>query len=309
MTTSAPVTISPTAGESERLGKRQGNSKNASAEAGQSEESTLDTDSLTSSKETTTSSATTTTTTSPLPSPFGSLAQNAFQVRGSDDSCPNFMAALLSDPTFKRCYPISMMIKSSISFFDAEKELVSIVKVLDATCAADVTKCTKYMTQAAQNLTTNGNCKREFDQNQTQVVQAWQGLKAYKVLYSATCLQDPSSNSYCYANAVTNFTNPSDVYFYFMPFGQPLIASATPSCNWCIQNTMSIYQSASADRQQLLTPTYQAAANLLNARCGPDFVNSTLPAAENGAFVVAVPSHIAMAANLVVALFLLARFL
>lgn len=53
---------------------------------------------------------------SPLPSPFDNLVPSAFKVPGGSSSCPKFMAGLLSDPTFKRCYPISMLMQVSWSF-------------------------------------------------------------------------------------------------------------------------------------------------------------------------------------------------
>jgi hypothetical protein len=48
---------------------------------------------------------------SPLPSPFDAPPPSAFQLAGGGDSCPKFMSNLLSDPTFKSCYPISMLIQ------------------------------------------------------------------------------------------------------------------------------------------------------------------------------------------------------
>ncbi|GAB0132643.1 hypothetical protein EsDP_00001072 [Epichloe bromicola] len=246
---------------------------------------------------------------SPLPSPFDSLVPSAFQIPGGGRSCPEFMTNLLSHPTFKSCYPISMLIQTSTGFFNARKQLVSIVKVLDATCAADVTACTDFLSKAAQNLTSEVNCKREFEQNQTQVLLAYRGLRAYKVLYSATCLQDDTSNSYCYANAVTNLSTPSDAYLYFMPYGMSLPGASRPTCSRCTQKTMSIYHSAAADRRQLVASKYEDAAQQVNTLCGPNFVNSSLPAAENGALSTQAPSFFALIRNTLLALLLLACFL
>ncbi|KAF5134391.1 hypothetical protein E5D57_005025 [Metarhizium anisopliae] len=298
-----PAAVSSTERISRRLGKRASNGEYSSIQTAQSDKRSAAT--ATRSNQTSTAD----TAASPLPSPFDNPVPNAFQVPGSDDSCPKFIAALLSDPTFKSCYPISMLIQTSTSFFNAQKELVSIVKVLDATCDVDVAKCTAYMTTAAQNLTASTNCKRELDQNQTQVVQAWQGLRAYNVLYSATCLQNPTSSSYCFASAVTNISNPSDAFLYFMPYATPLPGTSVPSCGWCVQNTMFIYHTASANRRQLVASVYQDAAIQVNTICGPNFVNSSLPAAENGAFGALVPSHIVIAATTLFTLSLLVWFL
>ncbi|OAA38043.1 hypothetical protein NOR_06788 [Metarhizium rileyi] len=301
MTVPTPVIISST----ERIlgrRKRTENGMNSSTEELQSKDET----STIMTRSTGESSSKTDPSTSPLPSPFDNPLPNAFKVPSSDDSCPNFMNELLSDPAFQSCRPISMLIRSSTSFFEAQKELVSLVKVLDAACGAEVTRCTSYMRKAAQRLTTDGNCKLEFENNQTQVVEAWQGLRTYNILYSATCLQNPSSNSYCFANAFTNLTSPSDAYLYFLPYGSPLPSASTSSCGWCVQNTMSLYHSASANRGQLIASIYEDAANQINSLCGPDFANSTLPAAENGAVTVVVPSFSGVAASTLFVLFLYA---
>lgn len=60
---------------------------------------------------------------SPLPEPFDNTPASAFQSSGSTDACPKFMSSLLSNPTFKSCYPLSMMLQVSFYIFylgDAE---------------------------------------------------------------------------------------------------------------------------------------------------------------------------------------------
>ncbi|UKZ85892.1 uncharacterized protein TrAFT101_001736 [Trichoderma asperellum] len=223
---------------------------------------------------------------SPLPEPFDNTPASAFQSSGSTDACPKFISNLLSNPTFKSCYPLSMMLQSSTGFFQAEKSLLSIVRVLDATCKADSSSCATFLDQAATNLTMAGNCKTEVEQNQTLVLQAYDGLVAYKTLYAATCLQDPSSSQYCFANAVTNLNTPSDAYLYFLPYGLALPGSSNPSCSWCTQQTMDIYYSASADRSSPVAGVYQAAARQVNTLCGPNYVNGTLPPASSGVIAV-----------------------
>ncbi|KAK1245084.1 hypothetical protein MKX08_004713 [Trichoderma sp. CBMAI-0020] len=225
-------------------------------------------------------------TSSPLPEPFDNTPASAFQSSGSTDACPKFISSLLSNPTFKSCYPLSMMLQSSTGFFQAEKSLLSIVQVLDATCKADSSTCATFMSQAATNLTMASNCKTEVEQNQTLVLQAYDGLLAYKTVYAATCLQNPTSSQYCFANAVTNLNTPSDAYLYFLPYGIALPGSSNPSCSWCTQQTMDIYYSASAVRSSLVAGVYQAAARQVNTLCGPNYVNSTLPPASSGGHAV-----------------------
>lgn len=50
---------------------------------------------------------------SPLPEPFDNTPASAFQSSGSTDACPKFITSLLSNPTFKSCYPLSMMLQVS----------------------------------------------------------------------------------------------------------------------------------------------------------------------------------------------------
>lgn len=161
---------------------------------------------------------------------------------------------------------------------------------MDATCAANVTYCTEFFDGAAKNLTASENCKQEWDDGDTTVKEFLYGLQAYEMMYQATCLQDPDSDMYCYANAVTNTTTASNAYFYYLPYNLTLPGSTVPSCSWCVQETMAIFHTASADRSQPISNTYEAAARQVNTICGIDFVNSTLPKAEVSASPVFAPS-------------------
>ena len=103
-------------------------------------------------------------------------------------------------------------------------------------------------------------------------------MVAYAPVYTAGCLKDADTGAYCYASAVTNLTNPSTTYFYFLPLNKTLPASAAPACNACLKGTMGGYQAATADRRQMIANTYSAAAKQVNVICGPGFVNETLVA-------------------------------
>lgn len=50
---------------------------------------------------------------SPLPEPFDGTVSSEFKNSDGDDSCPNFITALLNSPTFQDCYPLSMMMQVS----------------------------------------------------------------------------------------------------------------------------------------------------------------------------------------------------
>ncbi|KAI8953957.1 hypothetical protein F4801DRAFT_575974 [Xylaria longipes] len=226
---------------------------------------------------------TTTTAASPLPSPFdGALAANF----SAGQSCPNFINEFLSNATFKACYPVSLLLQGSQSFFEAEKSFFSITQVLDAACKADIEMCTDYFDDLASQLIADSNCGKEYDRQNALVVQAYQGMKTYETVYKATCLTNADSNSspYCFANAITNASTPSNAYLYYLPFNSTLPDTAVPACGSCTRQTMEIYQAATSNRKADITNTYPGAAKQINSECGADFVNTTLAAvATSGA--------------------------
>ncbi|KAI1854521.1 hypothetical protein JX265_007611 [Neoarthrinium moseri] len=233
--------------------------------------------------ETSTATASPTTTTyvsSPLPSPFDTAIASNFS-SSDGDGCADFINDLLVNPDFKSCYAFSMLIQGSNSFFQAEKSLVSITQVLDATCnGPNVTFCTKYMNDAAKNLTDSSNCATDFELENSLVVQVYAGLKAYQPMYSASCLKTADTSAYCFANAVTNRSALADVYLYYLPLNISYPNSTVPNCNECTRSTMGIFQAATADRDAYIANTYADAADTINAECGVSYVNATLPQAR-----------------------------
>lgn len=196
-----------------------------------------------------------------------------------------------------------MMREGSLSFFNAQKNLLDIVRVLDASCAADVDFCTNYLNEAARNLKKRENCGSEYNDPDTPtnapIMQAYNGLRAYNAMYKATCLQDLDTDMYCYASVVTNSSMSSDAYLYYMPYGLGLPGSSQPSCNQCVFQTMGIFHSAAADRSQLVAKPYEEAALVINTICGPNFVPATLPPAESFGFKFSTPTLMAAMAVLV----------
>lgn len=176
--------------------------------------------------------------------------------------------------------------QGSNSFFDAEQSLVSISTVLDHACAANVTSCANYLTDVATNLTKSENCGNDYDQGNPTVTQAYIGLVAYQVVYSATCLKDDSTSVYCFGDAVTNTSNASETYFYYLPLNWTLPGVTNAMCGGCLQDTMNIYHVATANRKQPIAYTYTAAAEIVDELCGSSFANATLAAAitTSGAF-------------------------
>lgn len=120
------------------------------------------------------------------------------------------------------------------------------------------------------------NCGDDYSLGNSVVVKTYLAMLAYSPVYTATCLKDPETSMYCFANAVTNLTNPSNPYFYYLPLNMSLPGSSVPSCNDCLQRTMSVFHAATADRTQQIANTYRSAAEQVNTICGPSFVNETL---------------------------------
>ncbi|KAL2133891.1 hypothetical protein VTI74DRAFT_1507 [Chaetomium olivicolor] len=218
--------------------------------------------------------------TSALPTPLDSLSSSDFVSgpNGEASPCPTFIHSFLNSPTFKECYPLSMLFDKSKSFFEAQKSLVGITRTLDATCAANATSCNDYMKQLARDLIKTENCGAEYQRKLPTVVDAYNAMVAYAPIYSVGCLKDENTGAYCYANAVTNLTNPSNSYFYFLPLNMTLPGTTIPACGSCIRQTMEVYQAATADRRQMIANTYVMAAKQVNTICGPGFVNETLAA-------------------------------
>lgn len=128
----------------------------------------------------------------------------------------------------------------------------------------------------ATNLTQTENCGDDYDLGNPTVTAAYEGLIAYQVVYGATCLKDEESSVYCFGDAVTNTTNPSNTYFYFLPLNSSLPGATSPTCSGCLQDTMQIYHVATANRKQPIADTYEGAAQVVDVLCGTGFANVTL---------------------------------
>ncbi|KAI1501010.1 hypothetical protein F5X99DRAFT_418808 [Biscogniauxia marginata] len=225
-------------------------------------------------------------TASALPSPFDGALGADF---ASGDSCPGFFNEFLSNSTFKSCYPASLLLKSSQSFFQAQRSFFDVTQVLTATCAVDVDSCTDYFNQLASDLISDDNCGEDYQDGNALVMQAYRGMTIYNTVYKATCLTDPESEAFCYAKAVTNSTTASNVFLYYLPYNSTLRDSAAPACNSCTSQTMGIYQAATSDRNSAIAYTYQSAAEHINSICGTNFVNETLAAAVESSSARAMP--------------------
>ncbi|KAL2074106.1 hypothetical protein VTL71DRAFT_7884 [Oculimacula yallundae] len=222
----------------------------------------------------------------PMPIPFDMGFNNNIT-----SNCAAFMTDMLSNTTFQSCQPFSLLLQNSQSFFQASKSLVRITQTLDYSCAADVTVCTSVLSSFATNITKPTSCAADLSTENPIITQALLGLKAYKPLYTASCLRNPSTSAYCFADAITNASNPTDSYIYFLPLNTSLVGGSQPTCDACLQNTMAIFEKASSDRTQALASTYVSAASQINVNCGPQFVNASLAAPIDSAAISNLSLH------------------
>ncbi|KAG9557779.1 hypothetical protein KCU79_g9336, partial [Aureobasidium melanogenum] len=183
-----------------------------------------------------------------LPIPFDTALGNNF----TTSSCPAFFKNFLSNDAFNECVPLSLLLQTSTSFFSVQRSPVKLAQTLD-NCAADL-----------QN------------QNPT-VMQAYTGFVAYQSLYHAGCLLNSNTGSYCFSDAVTNASSPTDSYVYYLPLGISLPSTTSPSCSSCLRDTMSVFASTATNRSQPLSKVYGTAAAMIDLTCGADFVNASIP--------------------------------
>jgi len=148
------------------------------------------------------------------------------------------------------------------------------------------------MAALATNLTSASNCASDLSAQNPQIQQAKLGLQAYEPLYTASCLLNPTTSSFCFADAVTNASSPTDAYIYYLPVNISLPGGSQPTCNSCLKNTMAVFDAATSDRSSMIAGDYIAAVQQINVQCGPGFVNQSLAAATkpSGASNIAPPT-------------------
>lgn len=212
---------------------------------------------------------------SPLPSPFDTSLGSNF----TSQTCPGFFDAFLKNATFKACHPTSLLLQNSNSFFQTSRSIVLLSQALDASCGASLAQCSPLMASLATQLIQDSNCGQEYRNQNPLVTQAHAGLISYEPLYRATCLKNSATGNYCFADAITNTTNPSDSYPYYTALGTNLPAASRPTCNKCLQETMDSFAGYAANRDQPVSKTYTSTAQQINLGCGPGFVNATVPIA------------------------------
>lgn len=220
--------------------------------------------------------AASTSTASPQVLPSSYVMPSAFDailgVNFTSTSCPDFFQEFLSDDTFKTCYPLSLLLETSTSFFRAMKNDTLLPAVMDQVCAADLDTCTTKMNQLATEIQQNDRCGSDISKGNALAVSALNGFKNFPVLYRAGCLQDStdSNKEYCFTKAAQAETA-SDLYLYYVPGGTSLPSGTRPSCDACSKAVMGVYSEYASNSTLPISSTYGNTRNTLAITCGPSF--------------------------------------
>ena len=246
------------------------------------------------------------------PTPSNSALPKAFDgglgTNYTQPSCPNFLKEMISNDTFTSCLPFSLLlqvcccsfhahecpkpmlmneIQNSMSFFTSSRTPDGLDPVLSASCNIVLSACSSLMSSYALTLRSNSGCSEDYNRQNPTVRQAYNGLLAYDILYRASCLkaqpsaQNNQSSDYCYSDAVTNTSSPTNSYVYYLPLGVNLPAGSMPTCSQCLKDTMAMFAATASNKTQPITLTYIDAARMVNLQCGPNFVNQSVPGASS----------------------------
>jgi hypothetical protein len=191
----------------------------------------------------------------------------------------------------------------------AQSNITLLNNMVWGTCNTDVpfSQCTANMNSFAQSL--RSNCAVDLASNNVIVSDALNGLLIYSLMRNVGCQSNPSTNVYCYISAAVN-ANPSDLYYYELPFGIPLPNTTTPSCSSCTKTIMGLYLAAVSGQdpgttdpyvKAILAKTYTPAAQLSDNVCGTGYVQMST---SNGALMSTFNLWFMFSATFVASLFL-----
>ncbi|KAJ5893281.1 hypothetical protein N7495_004972 [Penicillium taxi] len=205
-----------------------------------------------------------------MPTPFDTLAFNF-----ANASCATFFDNFLANDTIADCHAVSLLLQHSNSFFHILSSSAETSRVLDTTCSEEVSECSAIMTSLAQEMLSDDNCGADFNSGNAYVKATYQDLMAYEPVYHATCLVNPTTSNYCFADAASNTTAPGDYAVYLIPLGTTF-TSTTLTCNECLQATMDIYATYARENNQALDSDYIDSAKRVNEFCGAKFANTSV---------------------------------
>ena len=173
------------------------------------------------------------------------------------------------------------------------------------------------MASYANQLKANGGCGQDFQRQNPNVIEAYDGFVGYQAVYEATCRKTTSpestastaessdNSSYCYTGAVTNASAPTSSYIYFLPVGLALPSGTMPACTQCLSQTMAAYAKYAGNGSQPLSAVYGEAMSQITLSCGPNFVNATVPVVKGAALAAVAPTWSVLAMALATLIWLL----
>lgn len=213
-----------------------------------------------------------------VPTPFPQPWDSGIQQNFSTTTCLNFFANMTNTLPFRACRPLSLILQSSTAIFQAQKNLTLLNSIIWGTCTTTVpnAQCSANMAWFSQNL--RAACAQEIADNNANVVDALTGLNAFDLMYSVGCLSDPSTNSYCYLDAVHN-SNPADLYIYNLPLSALAYPnSTTPTCSACTKSILAMYANAltniTGSSLDVLAANYPSAYQINVKACGSSYAKS-----------------------------------
>ncbi|KAF8273477.1 hypothetical protein EI94DRAFT_1564108 [Lactarius quietus] len=204
----------------------------------------------------------------PFPQPFDTTFTNNF----TTTSCEDFVTNMTQSLPFRQCRPFSFLSQSSSAFLQAQSNLTALNIDVWGTCntPVDVDQCEANMGWFSSNMLVA--CSQEKGEQNQMVLQALAALQLYSLMREVACTADPSVSVYCYVEAASN-SNPSDMYFYSLPYGTPLPNNTKPTCSSCTKSIMNSFGTV-AGSVDGLKQTYNSAARLANSKCGPSYLQS-----------------------------------
>ncbi|KAJ7108601.1 hypothetical protein C8R44DRAFT_636287 [Mycena epipterygia] len=244
----------------------------------------------------------------PLPTPFPQPFDSSLSQNFSSISCFNYFQNMTNSVPFRSCRPFSLLLQSSAAFIQAQDDLASLNNIVWGTCNTtfDEDQCISNMDWFSTNLVSA--CAIDLKDGNSMAVNTQIGLNAFPVMRSAGCLVDPTTNSFCYLDAVRN-SNPADTYFYSLPLGVSIPNNTIASCSSCTKSLMTLYygaldNSSEAAGLTALEDTYNGAAKIAVADCGTAY--ATLAATKtSGALPVRTGPGLLVGALLLLTLSLL----
>lgn len=203
----------------------------------------------------------------PFPQPFDTTFANNF----TTSSCENFFTNMTQSLPFRQCRPFSFLSQTSSVFLQAQSNLTALNTDVWGTCntPVDADQCASNMGWFTSNI--QDACSQEKSDRNQMVLQALAGLQLYSLMREVACTADPSLSVYCYVEAASS-SNPSDMYFYSLPFGTPLPNNTTPTCSTCTKSIMNLFEKAAGSTDGL-KQTYNRAAALTSSQCGSNYLS------------------------------------